>query len=148
MVSRVFTGPSSACYSKCSSSFRDYFVCMIEYDANFKRYRTCNIKNVFRSVFSFKINYSNKPGADLDPGPDNSTPSDCASYTTMETDVAQTNSASEQSNLYSEYFNAAEAATERVAELIHDDFECKDLFCQMDVLRMYKDDLIWKEMAR
>lgn len=66
----------------------------------------------------------------------------------METDVARTTSASDQSNLYNEYFNAAEAATERVAELIHDDFVCKDLFCQMDVLRLYKDDLVWKEMAR
>lgn len=99
-------------------------------------------------IFSFKINYSNKSSSDLDPNNDNSTPSDCTSYSTMETDTGNTQSASDQSNLYSEYFNAAEAATERVAELIHDDFEVNHLFCQMDILRMYKDDLVWKEMAR
>lgn len=99
-------------------------------------------------TFSFKINYSNKSSSDLDPNNDNSTPSDCTSYSTMETDTGNTQSASDQSNLYSEYFNAAEAATERVAELIHDDFEVNHLFCQMDILRMYKDDLVWKEMAR
>lgn len=66
----------------------------------------------------------------------------------METDVAQTPSASDQSNLYNEYLSAAEAATERVAELVHDDFEVNHLFCQMDVLGKYKDELVWKEMAR
>lgn len=52
------------------------------------------------------------------------------------------------SNLYNEYFTAAEHATERVAALVNDDFECTNLFCQMDMLRTYKDDLVWKEMAR
>ncbi|XP_045177681.2 sodium bicarbonate cotransporter 3-like isoform X2 [Mercenaria mercenaria] len=52
------------------------------------------------------------------------------------------------SNLFNEYFTAAEHATERVATLINDDFKCNDLFCQMDMLRTYKDDLVWQEMAR
>lgn len=53
-----------------------------------------------------------------------------------------------ESNLYNEYCIAAEQATERVAMLINDDFECTNLFCQMDMLRTFKDDLVWKEMAR
>ena len=42
----------------------------------------------------------------------------------------------------------SEEATERVAELVGDDVKCNELFCQMDVLRPYEDDLVWKEMAR
>ena len=41
-----------------------------------------------------------------------------------------------------------EKATEHVANLLGDDLERRDLFCQMDVLREYRDDLVWKEMAR
>ena len=39
-------------------------------------------------------------------------------------------------------------ATEHVASLLGDDLDRCDLFCQMDVLREYRDDLVWKEMAR
>ena len=41
-----------------------------------------------------------------------------------------------------------EKATEHVANLLGDDLDRRDLFCQMDVLREYRDDLVWKEMAR
>ena len=39
-------------------------------------------------------------------------------------------------------------ATERVANLLGGDLERRDLFCQMDVLREYREDMVWKEMAR
>ncbi|XP_060568438.1 electrogenic sodium bicarbonate cotransporter 1-like [Ruditapes philippinarum] len=54
----------------------------------------------------------------------------------------------DQSNLFNEYFTAAEHATERVASLVNGDFESSQLFVQMDVLREYKGDLVWQEMAR
>lgn len=54
----------------------------------------------------------------------------------------------DSSNIFNEYFTAAEHATERVATLIDDDFESNHLFCQMDMLREYKNDLVWQEMAR
>ncbi|XP_045178747.2 electrogenic sodium bicarbonate cotransporter 1-like [Mercenaria mercenaria] len=54
----------------------------------------------------------------------------------------------DSSNLFNEYFAAAELATERVATLVNDSFDCKTLFCQMDMLRTYKNDLVWQEMAR
>jgi len=38
--------------------------------------------------------------------------------------------------------------TKSIFMLPDNDFECKDLFCQMDVLRKYKEDFVWKEMAR
>ena len=44
--------------------------------------------------------------------------------------------------------NDKDKATERVAHLLGDDLERRDLFCQMDVLREYRDDMVWKEMAR
>ncbi|WAR09936.1 S4A8-like protein [Mya arenaria] len=54
----------------------------------------------------------------------------------------------EQPTIENEYLNAAEAATERVASIIGNDFDCTDLFCQMDMLRPYKNDMVWKEVAR
>ena len=35
-----------------------------------------------------------------------------------------------------------------VSSIIGDDFDCPDVFTQMDVLRTYREDYVWKEMAR
>ena len=35
-----------------------------------------------------------------------------------------------------------------VSSLVGEDFTCPDLFTQMDVLRTWRDDYVWKEMAR
>lgn len=63
-------------------------------------------------------------------------------------DPDQMDEEEEQTNLFNEYITAAEHATVRVASLVNDDFECTPLFIQMDVLREYKNDLVWQEMAR
>ena len=55
---------------------------------------------------------------------------------------------SPSNTMYYEEQTPAEKATERVATLIGDNFQCTDLFCQMDVLRGFKDDYVWQEMAR
>jgi hypothetical protein len=69
--------------------------------------------------------------------------------TTLDDTVDVTsNDDDDQSNLFNEYFTAAEHATERVASLVNGDFESSQLFVQMDVLREYKGDLVWQEMAR
>ena len=35
-----------------------------------------------------------------------------------------------------------------VSTLVGEDFTCPDLFTEMDVLRVWRDDYVWKEMAR
>ena len=37
---------------------------------------------------------------------------------------------------------------EVVSTLVGEDFKCPDLFTEMDVLRVWRDDYVWKEMAR
>ena len=37
---------------------------------------------------------------------------------------------------------------ELVSNLLGDDFTCPEVFTEMDVLRTFRDDYIWKEMAR
>ncbi|XP_045177486.2 electrogenic sodium bicarbonate cotransporter 1-like isoform X5 [Mercenaria mercenaria] len=86
----------------------------------------------------FKLNYSNKARNNNNQTGNGTVPN------TMTSSTAPL----EPSNLYNEYFTAAEHATERVATLVNDNFDCNHLFCQMDMLRTYKNELVWKEMAR
>ena len=96
------------------------------------------------SISSFKLNYSNKGRRSSNNNSDDSP------YTGSTKPITMTSSQAplDASNLYNEYFTAAEHATERVATLVNDDFDCNHLFCQMDMLRTYRNDLVWKEMAR
>ncbi|KAH3748022.1 hypothetical protein DPMN_182459, partial [Dreissena polymorpha] len=91
----------------------------------------------------FRKHYTDKSYVDL---PDLTKPASAkSSVVTMDN---ATEPEIEAHNLHGDSLSAAEAATERVATLIGDDFECNGLFCQMDMLRPYKNDLVWKEMAR
>ncbi|XP_060562154.1 electrogenic sodium bicarbonate cotransporter 4-like [Ruditapes philippinarum] len=92
----------------------------------------------------FKLNYSSK-GRGGGNAANNNAPN---TGSTLPITMTSSQAPLDASNLYNEYFTAAEHATERVATLVNDDFDSNHLFCQMDMLRTYKNELVWKEMAR